>query len=331
MLFLRGIISPTQPVRNVITDTDLGTDTDDLNGRQMEQHLAKAGYINMLGYVSGISIDAAPNCLDMVAAKGGLGGRVVGAYQPNDSRTSATFPYCSTTGNIVSTLTAATTTRASYPSGSDGLRKLLAAQPNGTVTLYLVGFGQNTRDLMQSTADSISPLTGMQLITAKVARIIWVAGIWPGPASNDNDLCLGLANTNPCQAAAYVFANWPTAVPFILVGVDNWSSFSIGSSGSYNASLPANNPTLIGVTSTGQYSRPMWDVGSLFAVLDETLYYTTGGSNGTATVVSSTSTATWAATPNANQSYYLKNTTLISAARFQLIGSFFIYNDNTPF
>jgi inosine-uridine nucleoside N-ribohydrolase len=62
--------------------------------------------------------------------------------------------------------------RSNYPDGVTTLLTALAAAANGSVTYVSTGFLTNLAALLQSFPDSSSPLTGTQLVAAKVAEIV---------------------------------------------------------------------------------------------------------------------------------------------------------------
>jgi inosine-uridine nucleoside N-ribohydrolase len=85
-------------------------------------------------------------------------------------------------------------------------RKILAAQPDTSVTIITVGFFTNIANLLQSAADEYSPLTGEQLIEKKVARMVSMAGRFPSG---------GEYNMNHVAAATvYVFKHFTRPVIF---------------------------------------------------------------------------------------------------------------------
>jgi inosine-uridine nucleoside N-ribohydrolase len=56
------------------------------------------------------------------------------------------------------------------------LRRLLAAQPDGSVTLVQVGYFSNFAALLDTPADEISPLKGVELVRRKVKLLSVMAG-----------------------------------------------------------------------------------------------------------------------------------------------------------
>ncbi len=91
-------------------------------------------------------------------------------------------------------------------------RKILASQPDTSVVIVTVGFLTNLRDLLISTSDSISPLTGHELVAKKVKKLVSMAGKFPeGMEYNVKE---------DSVASKYTFENWPTKILF--------SGFEIG-------------------------------------------------------------------------------------------------------
>ena len=91
-------------------------------------------------------------------------------------------------------------------------RKILAEQPDNSVTVVSIGFFTNLSNLLNTKGDAYSSLTGKELVKKKVKLLVSMAGKYPEgyefnvmkdiPASNN------------------VFANWPTQIIF--------SGFEIG-------------------------------------------------------------------------------------------------------
>jgi len=91
-------------------------------------------------------------------------------------------------------------------------RKVLAAQPDQSVTIVTVGFLTNLANLLNSKGDSISPLTGKELVTQKVRLLVSMAGKFP-EGKEFNVYC-------DSTSSVAVFENWPTKVIY--------SGFEIG-------------------------------------------------------------------------------------------------------
>jgi inosine-uridine nucleoside N-ribohydrolase len=96
------------------------------------------------------------------------------------------------------------------PDASDLYRKILAAQPDKSVTIITVGFFTNLASLLQSAPDSFSKLNGKDLVQKKVARVVSMAGKFPAGKEFNIE--------KDAVAAQYVFKNWPT--PIICSGFE---------------------------------------------------------------------------------------------------------------
>jgi hypothetical protein len=122
------------------------------------------------------------------------------------------------------------------PAGVDVYRKALASAPDGQVVICSVGAMENIQDLMLSEPDSVSPLSGMDLIKKKVRQMVI------------------MANTNP--ADLYILTHWPTPIMWTC---DVGSGIGTGPS---LIPTPENNPVrmcydLFGVLHNGRQS---WDL-----------------------------------------------------------------------
>jgi len=85
-------------------------------------------------------------------------------------------------------------------------RKLLAKQPDHSVTIIATGFSTNLKRLLDTEADKYSPFNGRELVSRKVARLIMMAG----NMNDDNFHEYNVVKDVP--AAKAVFETWPTAV-----------------------------------------------------------------------------------------------------------------------
>jgi pyrimidine-specific ribonucleoside hydrolase len=95
--------------------------------------------------------------------------------------------------------------RSNYPDAVTTLRTALAAAANGSVTYVSTGFLTNLAALLQSFPDAFSPLTGAQLVTAKVVEIVIMGGDYPTGSDEFNF-------AGDPASAPFVFANSPVAI-----------------------------------------------------------------------------------------------------------------------
>ncbi|MGH2642730.1 MAG: nucleoside hydrolase [Chitinophagaceae bacterium] len=98
------------------------------------------------------------------------------------------------------------------PGAVEVYRKVLASQPDTSITILTVGFLTNLSNLLKSHGDQYSPLTGLQLVREKVKLLVSMAGAFPSGREFNM--------YNDSTASQYVYAHWPTKVIF--------SGFEIG-------------------------------------------------------------------------------------------------------
>ncbi len=101
-------------------------------------------------------------------------------------------------------------TNDEVPDATEVYRKVLASQPDKSVTIVTVGFLTNLSALLQSPADKYSKLNGKELVRQKVKQLVCMAGKFPdGSEFNVN---------RDATASQFVFDNWET--PVLLSGFE---------------------------------------------------------------------------------------------------------------
>jgi inosine-uridine nucleoside N-ribohydrolase len=194
---------------SLMFDTDMGNDIDDCLALGVIHALESRGECRLLSVT--LSKDnrfAAPFC-DLVNTFYGRGDLPIGVVRngptPEDSRyltetvgaragDGPMFPHDLTSG-------------ADAPEAVSVLRQVMAAQPDGSVTVVVVGFSTNLARLLESGPDSHSDLSGKELIEAKCRKLVMMAGMFTAEGRNKEYNVYVDA-----PAAAKVFAEWPTPV-----------------------------------------------------------------------------------------------------------------------
>ena len=197
-----------EPVR-VILDTDIGPDYDDVGAVAVLHSLASKGEAIPLAIIaSNKNKYVAPtiNLLNIYFGRpdlpiGAPKGKAadIGAWQKWPQMLLSKYPH-----TINST--------EEVPDAVNVYRKILAEQPDHSITIISIGFLTNLSNLLSSKPDSFSRLTGRELIKRKVKKLVSMAGWFP-KGREYNLLTDSIASAN-------VFNNWPTDVLF--------SGFEIG-------------------------------------------------------------------------------------------------------
>jgi hypothetical protein len=207
LLFLGGrgfsqLQTPAQPV-NIIIDSDMAISADDVGDHAMMWALVNKGEVKVLAEICSSANDFSAPTMWVIANYYGHPDVPIGAHKGATPilENSATSMY---TQQIRDQFGKPGDTRANYPDPVPVYRQALAGAPDHSVVIVANGFYQPLQALLQSPADSISPLTGMQLVAQKVMRLVSGAGWFP--SGNEFDFRVD------ADAASFVIANWPVEI-----------------------------------------------------------------------------------------------------------------------
>lgn len=191
----------------VIFDSDMGPDYDDVGAIAMLHAFADSGYISILATIASTKYEGVAAVFDVlntyfnrkdipigVPHKNGL---TLRDWQHWSDSLIAKYPHRIQKNNEV-------------PEAVDVYRKVLASQPDKSVTIITVGFLTNLADLLKSGPDAFSPLTGADLVAKKVKQLVSMAGIFPSGKEFNVE--------KDAAASQYVFGHWNT--PVLLSGFE---------------------------------------------------------------------------------------------------------------
>lgn len=192
----------SKPV-SIIFDTDIGPDYDDVGAITILHAMADRGETDILATIASNKYEGIAGILDVfntyfgrpdipIGVPEGEGVNIRDSQHWTDTLL-AKYPHKIKSNNEV-------------PGAVEVYRKVLAAQPDTSVTIVTVGFLTNLVNLLASQPDSFSSLNGRELIKKKVKQLVSMAGKFPsGKEFNVY---------NDAKAAQKVFSQWPTPVIF---------------------------------------------------------------------------------------------------------------------
>jgi inosine-uridine nucleoside N-ribohydrolase len=222
LLFLTGVFMislsaiqaqpnfPRQPYpMRVIFDTDFGPDYDDVGAITLLHCFADSGYIRILATMASSkhkNVAAAINVFNTYFNRPEIPIGIVGgnALTLDDHQ--------HWTDTVINRYPHRIKNNADAQDALLLYRKLLAAQPDHSVTIITVGFLTNLANLLDSKKDQYSPLNGYDLVKRKVSRLVSMAGRFPSGGEFNLNQDIG--------ASRKVLADWPTPILF--------SGFEIG-------------------------------------------------------------------------------------------------------
>jgi len=246
--------APGQPVR-MILDTGVGVGADDLGALAVMHALADAGEAEVLATMVSVGGDEdAGRTVDAVNTYYGRPDVPIGVVSgpaptvPSDYTAQVASDFPSDLG-------------AADPA-VDLYRRILAGQPDGSVTIVSVGFLTNLAELLASPADGVSDLTGEELVATKVARWVAMGGAYPDSATTLGGPEFNLAGDAP--AARSTISGWPVAAVF--------SGFEVGRDVLTGAVLqtetPPDNPVREGYRlAAGSENEASFDLTAVLAAV----------------------------------------------------------------
>ncbi len=189
----------------VVLDTDMISDFDDMGALAMLHALADAGECEILATISCTkdngSVAAVEICnayygrpdipVGCTKAPGAVSGKPWGhdKFLKLQKKYPGTFRYADSDD---------------APDAVDVYRRVLAAQPDGSVVVCSLGFLTNMRTLLESKPDAHSPLSGRDLVKAKVKKWVAMACFYPyGREYN---------SAGDAESSRIALRDWPTPI-----------------------------------------------------------------------------------------------------------------------
>jgi pyrimidine-specific ribonucleoside hydrolase len=261
------VVRNTAPPVSVIFDSDMGPDYDDVGAIAMLHGFADEGSANILATIASTKYKGVAEVFDAFNTYFNRPDIPVGVPTGKASELRDNQHWSDTV-------------RMKYPhslqSNNDAedaiklYRRILAAQPDTSVTIVTVGFITNIANLLKSEGDSASPLSGKDLVNKKVKKLVSMAGRFPEGSEFNVHI--------DAPASRYAFENFPRPIIFsgFEIGKDIKTGIPLISDGSIQNS-PVKDVFRISIPMAKEDSagRMSWDeTAVLVAVKGHEPYYT---------------------------------------------------------
>src|ERR1700728_2760722 len=211
---------------DVIFDTDMGNDVDDALALAMLHAFASRGEVKLLAVTVSKDNPWAAEYVRLVDEYYGRGAIPVGIVHDGKTKDDGLYvrQVCELHGRHPN--------EAAVEDAVVLLRKTLAAESDGAVTMIQVGFSTNLARLLESAPDRYSNLNGTELVKKKV-RLLTIMGGNFAEAKPEYNIMIDI------PAATKLFATWPTDIYI--------SGFEVGAAILYPAAsiegdFPQGNP-----------------------------------------------------------------------------------------
>lgn len=234
---------------NIIYDTDMASDVDDVGALALLHALADLGEAEILAAIVSSQNEYVVPCLNAINTYYGRPDIPIGSVK-NGVETESRY-----TKAVAESFPHTIQSSSDVPDAAKLYRKILANQPDGSVVIVSVGFLTNLSNLLHTEPDGYSNLGGIDLVMKKVKVWVCMGGHFPR----------GREYNIHTDAAASVIAveNWPTPIVF--------SGFEIGKkimTGERLKGTPESNPVRTAYFHfNGLNNRESWDhTAVLYAV-----------------------------------------------------------------
>lgn len=262
-----------EPV-SLVFDTDIGNDVDDVLALGMIHSLQARKACKLLAVTITKDSDLAGPFVDAINTFYLRGDTPIGVVRPGKTPEPGKFlPMADEKKNGQFRYPHDLKSSQDAPEAVALLRKVLAAEPDGSVAIAQVGFSTNLARLLDSKPDAASPLAGKDLIKKKVKVLSVMAGAFE-PINGNAHYCeynvvQDIAN---CRKLA---EEWPSSVV--------WSGFEIGIAVPYPGESIVKDYGYVEDHPVAEsyrryeappHNRPTWDLTSvLYAVHPERGYF----------------------------------------------------------
>lgn len=258
----------------VIFETDMGNDVDDALALDMLYKYKDAGNIDLIGIMTNKESPYSAEYIDLMNTWYGYPQIPIGIVHNGADCENDAINYaqsvCMLHGEDATPVFKRTLNEYSkLPDAHMLYRKLLAQQPDTSVTIISVGFSTNIARLLDTPADDISPLNGKELVAKKVKLLCTMAGCFNNPELFEYNVVKDI------PAAKKIFEEWPTTLVT--------SPFEVGIAINYPASSIENDfgwapmhPMVEAYKSYQKmpYDRPTWDLTSVLYSVEGSSYFT---------------------------------------------------------
>ncbi len=161
---------------NIIFDTDMGPDYDDVGAITLLHAFADKGEASILATVASTKYDNVGAVLNVLNTYFKRPDIPIGVPR-GEALTLKDFQHWSDT--LVARYPHSIKQNADAMDAVELYRKVLSQQPDNSVTIVTVGFLTNIANLLKSKADQYSPLSGVDLVNKKVNKLVSMAGNFP--------------------------------------------------------------------------------------------------------------------------------------------------------
>ena len=187
----------------IIFDSDMGPDYDDVGAIALLHAMADSGYAKILATVASTKYEGVAGVFNVFNTYFGKPEILIGVPRGKASELKDGQHW---TDTLLLKYPHRVKKNNEVPDATEVYRKVLASQPDKSVTIVTTGFLTNLFYLLQSSPDNYSKLDGKKLVRQKVKELVCMGGSFP--SGSEFNIKIDAA------ASKFVFTNWETPVLF---------------------------------------------------------------------------------------------------------------------
>jgi inosine-uridine nucleoside N-ribohydrolase len=187
----------------VIFDTDMGPDYDDVGALAFLHAMADSGKAEILATVASNKHELVVPSISVLNTWFGRPDLPTGSPKTAGVDMGSSQHWAD---SIVARYPHSVSSTSESEDAVNVYRKILNSQPDKSVTIITVGFLTNLNNLLHSQPDNLSPLSGQDLVSRKVKKLVSMAGWYP----EGREFNVFMDSV----ASEYVFKNWPGEIVF---------------------------------------------------------------------------------------------------------------------
>jgi inosine-uridine nucleoside N-ribohydrolase len=276
----------------IIFDSDLGPDYDDVGALAFLHAMSDSGKADILATFASNKNDLVVPCIEIINNYFGRPEIPLGAPKSSGVNLTASQHW---PDSLVAKYLHMIKKTEDAPDAAYLYRKILASQPDTSVTIVTVGFLTNLANLLKSLPDSLAPLSGQELIAKKVKRLVSMAGEFP--KGREFNIMMDSVSSE------YVFNEWPTQIIFtgFEIGSKIFTGLKLVNSEIINSPVKDVFRISIPLSEEDKYGRMSWDeTAVLIAVYGTGNFFDTRKGN---IIVNKDGSNSWEDDSNGKQMY----------------------------
>ena len=287
----QAVRNSPDPVR-IIFDTDLGPDYDDVGALAFLHAMADSGKAEILATVSSNKHELTAPSIEVINRYFNRPEIIIGAPKSSGANLGSSQHWAD---SIVAAYPHSLKSTSDAPDAVSIYRKILSNNPDHSITIVTVGFLTNLSNLLNSGPDSMSDMTGRELVTKKVKLLVSMAGAFP--AGREYNIFIDTA------ASRHLMGNWPGEIIFtgFEIGSKIFTGLNLVNSDIKNSPVKDVFRISMPMTEADKNGRMSWDeTAVLIGVYGTTGFF--GTKRGTI-IVNNDGSNSWKDDPEGKHSY----------------------------